>query len=255
MIYSLKEICITMQTWNPIIGCTRISEGCKHCYAFAMAQKFTSWGDFSKVHKSKKYNAILHKKLFPSGDDIFLGTLMDFFHKDADRYRAELWDMIRERQDLTFMIVTKRIDRFNINLPSDWSEHFSHVSIACTAENQQMADTRLPFFVSADIHNRQIICEPLLGEIDISPYLKKGKIRYVIAGGENGRAKTIRPCNHDWIKSLSGQCKKAKVDFWFKQTGTRWIDDKGQSRYVNSHAAMYEIAENCNLDIRFPSTL
>jgi protein gp37 len=175
---------------------------------------------------------------------------MDFFHKDVDQYRGELWDMIRARNDLTFMIVTKRIDRFNINLPSGWPQQYPHVRVACTAENQHMADTRLPFFLSADIPNRQIICEPLLGEIDISPYLKKGQILQVLAGGENGRAQTIRPCRYDWIQSLSEQCKTAKVNFWFKQTGTRWIDKAGKARYINSHAAMYEIAGNCGLDIQ-----
>jgi protein gp37 len=214
-----------------------------------MAQKFTSWGDFSVIHKSKKYTAILSKKQFPAGSDIFLGTVMDFFHTDADQYRAELWDMVRERSDLTFMIITKRIERFNVNLPADWPTAYPHVRIACTAETQKMADTRLPFFLEANIPNRQIVCEPLLEAIDLSPYLKKGKVLQVVAGGENGRQKTIRPCQYELAKSLRDQCKKAKVAYWFKQTGTRWIDKDGEAHYINTHAAMFEIAQNLGLDV------
>lgn len=71
----------------------------------------------------------------------------DFFLEEADEWRAEAWAIIRERCDLSFLIPTKRIDRFRVSLPSDWGDGYDHVAIACTVENQDRANYRLPLFV------------------------------------------------------------------------------------------------------------
>jgi len=76
--------------------------------------------------------------------------------------------MIRQRPDLNFLIPTKRIDRFLVELPSDWGEGYDNVNIGCSVENQQMANYRLPLFLSYPMRRRFVACAPLLGPIDLS---------------------------------------------------------------------------------------
>lgn len=124
--------------------------------------------------------------------------------------------MIKERQDIEFLILTKRIDRFMVSLPPDWGDGYDNVNIGCTVENQENADYRLPLFLSYPIKRRFIACAPLLGEIDISPYL--GGVEHVTVGGETGR--DARVCDCDWVMSIREQCVKQNKTFWFKNTGS-----------------------------------
>lgn len=110
----------------------------------------------------------------------------DFLLEDADSWRPQAWDMIRARQDLRFFFVTKRIARFRDCLPFDWGDGWEHVHICCTVENQQQAAFRLPIFLQAPIRHKSIICEPLLGEIDLTPWLCP-QIESVSVGGSRGR--------------------------------------------------------------------
>ncbi len=91
------------------------------------------------------------------------------------------------------------------------------ISIGCTCENQARADERLPIFLRLPIQHRMIICEPLLSEIDLSPYLDRHLIESVTAGGESGDG--ARECNFAWVEKLSKACKEADVDFHYHQTG------------------------------------
>ena len=108
-------------------------------------------------------------------------------------------------------------------VPPDWGDGYENVTISCTSENQAMADKRLPFFASVPIKHREIIVEPMLEPMDISPYLSG--IRHVTAGGESGDE--ARTCNLRWFIDLQRQCKAARVPFWFKQTGAKFINEKG----------------------------
>jgi protein gp37 len=139
-----------------------------------------------------------------------------FFIAEADEWRTEAWAMIKKRPDLDFLILTKRIDRFNISLPNDWGDGYDNVNIGCTIENQELADYRLPLFLSYPIKRRFIAAAPLLGPIDISAYL--GGIEHVTVGGETGREARI--CNYDWVLDIREQCVKAGKTFWFKNTGS-----------------------------------
>jgi protein gp37 len=162
-------------------------------------------------------------KLQPDGDAVYTCFSSDFFIEDADQHRPEAWNAIRLRPDLHFFIPTKRIHRFADCLPPDWGEGYENVTIACTAENQAMADKRLSLFLSLPIQRREIIVEPMLEKMDISPHLSG--ISHVTAGGESGPE--ARPCDLQWIIALQRQCKAANVPFWFKQTGARFINEKG----------------------------
>ena len=99
--------------------------------------------------------------------------------------------MMRERKDLSFVIITKRIHRFLQCIPKDWNEGYENVAIQCTCENQEMADYRLPLLLQAPIRHRSVIHEPMLGPIEIGRWLSTGKIERVVCGGESGPGREI----------------------------------------------------------------
>lgn len=208
-----------MENWNPWHGCHKISPGCRNCYVYC---RDTSVGkDASVVVKNASFSLPVLKKRtgeykIPSGCEVFTCGTSDFFLDEADEWRKDAWAYIRERQDLTFLIITKRIHRFEANLPKNWENGYPNVRIGCTVENQEMADFRLPLFLQMPIQRRIIICEPLLEAIDLLPYLSRA-VELVVAGGESGKA--ARVCDFNWVKSIRDQCVKADVSFYFKQTG------------------------------------
>ena len=126
------------------------------------------------------------------------------------------------------MILTKRIDRFNISLPADWGDGYDNVNIGCTIENQESVDYRLPLFLSYPIKRRFIAAAPLLGAVNISTYLDG--IEHVSVGGETGRE--ARVCNYDWVLDIREQCVKAGITFWFKNTGSLFKYD-GTVKKIN----------------------
>ena len=140
----------------------------------------------------------------------------DFFLPEADEWRKEIWAIIKKRTDIEFLILTKRIDRFLVSLPTDWGSGYDNVKIGCTVENQISADYRLPLFLSYPIKRRFIACAPLLEEIDLTSYLQG--VDHVTVGGETGRE--ARECDYDWVLNIREQCVKANVTFWFKNTGS-----------------------------------
>ena len=221
-----------MSSWNPWHGCRKFSSGCLHCYVYRMDAKFGR--DPSHVSLTAAYLLPLEickggkskgaYKLQPDGGCVYTCFTSDFFLEDADPFRAEAWKAIRLRRDLHFYIPTKRIHRFFDCVPPDWGTGYENVTISCTTENQAMADKRLPLFVSLPIKHREIIVEPMLESMDISPYLTG--ISHVTAGGESGDE--ARVCNLQWFMDLQRQCNAAHVPFRFKQTGSKFINEKGR---------------------------
>ncbi len=240
--------------WNLWHGCHKLSAGCAHCYVYRGDSKRGI--DSTTITKTKSFDAPAQKKRdgtykIPAGSLVYTCFTSDFFLEDADLWRPQAWDMIRERNDLRFLVITKRIDRFKACLPDDWGDGWNHVTICCTVENQDRADYRLPIFRAAPIKHKRIICEPLLERIDLSPYDIGSWIEQVVAGGESGAQ--ARPCNFDWIMELREECVLQNVSFWFKQTGARFIKD-GQlypipRQLQHSQARKAEINFNADLEI------
>ena len=204
--------------WEPWSGCYKVSEGCSYCYYYGPYSKrfgqntVVKTGDFDKpIAKTTRGAPIIQS-------DRIVATCFasDFFIAEADQWRPEAWSMIKLRLDLEFLILTKRIDRFLVSLPADWGDGYDNVVIGCTVENQYMADYRLPLFLSYPIKRRYIACAPLLGPINLSPYL--AKVEHVTVGGETGR--TARECDYDWVLHVREQCIAAGTTFWFKNTGS-----------------------------------
>lgn len=213
------------EIWNPWHGCKKYSAGCLHCYVYRRDGSFEK--DASVVTKNRDFDLPVRLardgtyRFQPSGT-VFCCMTSDFFLSDADGWRPECWEMIRRRTDLDFLIITKRIERFSLCLPSGWGDGWDNVTVCSTAENEDTARIRLPILLSSPIKHRQIICEPLLSEIDLSPYLSD-LIECVTVGGESGD--DARVCDFDWVKSLHRQCAEKAVPFYFKQTGANFRKD------------------------------
>lgn len=211
--------------WNPWHGCHKLSEGCRHCYVYRGDAKRGI--DSTIITQTKNFDVPVRKKRsgeykIPSGTEVATCFTSDFFVEDADEWRPEAWNMMRERSDLNFLMITKRIDRFHIGLPSDWGDGYDNVTICCTMENQDRVDYRMPLYKEAPIKHKIIICEPILEHIDLSPYLGSW-IEQVVVGGESGN--DARHCNFEWVKEIHDLCVENNISFWFKQTGSKFIKD------------------------------
>ena len=216
-----------MPIWNPWHGCRKLSAGCAHCYVYRRDESIGK--DASVVARTAEYDLPRRKnrkggyKLTAEEGTVYTCMTSDFFLEEADGWRQACWDMIRERTNLSFHIITKRIDRFAECLPADWGEGWDNVTICSTCEDQDRTDYRLPIMLSLPIKHRQIISEPMLEEIEMEEYLKTGLIEHVTCGGESGP--DARPCRLEWILKVRSACVKYGVPFTFKQTGAVFIKD------------------------------
>ena len=213
-----------MAMWSPWRGCHKYSEGCKYCYIHK--------GDYRKgidtniVKKTKQFDDPIVKNTngdykMKSGQLVYVCFQTDFLLEDADIWRDECWKMIRERTDLNFLFLTKRIERFRDCIPNDWEEGYDNVIIGCTIENQRLADHRLAIFSNLPIKHKYIICQPLLEEIDIERYLSE--IELVIVGGESD--KNGRNLKYNWVLKIREHCIKKRISFEFRQCSTHFIKD------------------------------
>ena len=214
--------------WEPWTGCYKISEGCTYCYYYGPYAKRYGQND---VVKTEEFNKPIESIYMPrkrvtkykmeGGKTVNTCFTTDFFLPEADEWRSDAWSIIKQRPDLDLFFITKRIDRFHASLPADWGDGYDNVTIGCTVENQEIADYRLPLFASYPIKHRIIVCGPLLGEINLNPYLRG--IDQVSACGESGR--DARVCDYNWILSIREQCIKAVVPFEFRSTGSLFRRD------------------------------
>ena len=223
-----------MTIWNPWHGCRKISPGCANCYVYRRDESIGK--DASQVTKTNDYDLPIKKnrqkeyKVTPADGIVFACMTSDFFLEEADEWREGCWDIIRERRDLEFHIITKRIHRFEECIPPDWGGGWENVTICSTCENQDRADYRLPILLSLPIKHREVIAEPMLGEMDIEKYLVAGLIEHVTCGGESGP--NARPCDFRWIKEVRRQCVRTGVSFTFKQTGAVFVMD-GKTYHID----------------------
>jgi len=262
----------TDATWNPWQGCTKVSPACQHCYMFTDMKRYGR--DGSVVHRSadQTFKLPLKKRrtgeyAIPPGSKVFTCSWSDWFHEVADAWRPEAWDIIRQRPDVTFQIVTKRTDRIRDCLPGDWGDGYPNVWLIATAENQEWLERRIAGLLSVPAVVHGLSIEPLLGDIklwclrDGSWYDREGasfydclkgtafwsngdhglsggpRLDWVIVGGESGPG--ARPMHPGWVRSIRDQCQAADVPFFFKQWGewypihgTGWLsgdeEDEGE---------------------------
>ncbi|MBQ7718529.1 MAG: DUF5131 family protein [Clostridia bacterium] len=211
--------------WNPWHGCSKISAGCQNCYVYRRDESIGK--DAQIVTKTLSFDLPVRRARnggykIATGETVFTCFTSDFLIDKADEWRLDAWQYIKERNDLGFFFITKRIDRFRACIPDDWEGGYNNVTVGCTVENQQMADYRLPIFLSAPIMHKIIICEPILSQINLEQYLNHD-IEQVIVGGESGN--NARICDYAWVTDIRRQCEVKGVSFGFKQTGARFLKD------------------------------
>jgi protein gp37 len=216
------------ESWNPVTGCTAVSEGCAHCYAKAMHERFYQSTKFEKV--------VLHPERLdkPSrmrpGKVIFVDSMCDLFHEDVPFWFIAdiLWVMINNPQH-TFVVLTKRPERM-LEFFGEWVFKgktkplpSKNIWFGVTAENQPRADERIPLLLNAPVHHRFVSVEPMLGEVDVSEWANgHSPLQLVICGGESGPMGRVM--DPKWVKDLKDQCVGARVPFFFKQWGA-WHQD------------------------------
>ncbi|MGL5541604.1 MAG: DUF5131 family protein [Erysipelotrichaceae bacterium] len=211
--------------WNPWHGCHKISEGCAHCYMF---RHDLSYGrNPEEVHVTQNFDLPLRKKRDGSyriepGSEVFVCMTSDFFIEEGDAWRNEVWQLIRQRPDVRFTIITKRIHRFAQCIPTDWGNGYPHVRIGVTMENQHQYDLRYPLLQQALIATKFCVHEPLLSPIVIAAR-KEDDIAFAVVGGESGPQ--ARECDFDWVLHLAKQYQAQSIPFVYKQTGARLRKD------------------------------
>lgn len=212
-----------MYSWNPWRGCKKCSDGCLHCYIHKGDAK--RGVDTGNIVKTKDFDRPLQK--LTNGNYKMKSGLVytcfstDFLIEDGDEWRDDCWKMIKERQDCTFLFLTKRIDRFMKSIPDNWGDGYDNVVVCCTIENQKNAEYRLDIFKDLPIKHKCITAQPLLERIDIEKYLDD--IELVVVGGESDYR--ARPLDYSWVLDIREQCIRKKVSFEFRQCGTHFIKD------------------------------
>lgn len=215
-----------MPSWRPWHGCRRCSPGCLNCYVYRGDSRFGR--DAAQIRTTREFDLPMRGRRggeasLAAGETVYTCLTSDFFIEEADEWRVRAWRMIRARPDLMFYIITKRIERFCVSLPEDWGEGYGNVTVAVTCENQSKADERAAALLALPVRHRELVCEPLLEDIDLSAHLASGLIEGVTVGGESGER--ARLCRYDWVLHIAEQCRAAGVPFTFKQTGAHFERD------------------------------
>ena len=224
------------ETWNPVTGCTPISEGCRNCYAKRMAQRLKGRYGYPKddpfkvtFHPDRLEQPVRWRK----PRMIFVCSMGDLFHKKVtdeqiDGIFERMTHPMRGMDHHTYLILTKRPER----ILTGHAEHFAewpNIWLGVTCENQQAIDERIPILLQIPAAVRFVSIEPMLSEINLEMALedfqplnpdlskKSSPIQWVIVGGESGPG--ARPMHPDWARSIRDQCQAAGVPFFFKQWG------------------------------------
>lgn len=205
----------TESTWNPITGCTKISQGCKHCYAERMALRLKAMGQPNYVNG---FELTLHEHAlqlpltWKQPQIIFVNSMSDLFHEEVPlEFIEKIFEVMRQASWHTFQILTKR-SRKLVELDSqlNWPKN---VWMGVTVESQPY-DFRIDDLRQSHAQVKFLSLEPLLGPIS---HLNLSDIDWVITGGESGPG--ARPIEQNWVTDIRDQCVASKVPFFFKQWG------------------------------------
>ena len=155
-------------SWNPWHGCHKYSEGCKNCFMYFLDK--TRGRDGSQIYKTKTdFNLPLKKDRqgnykIKSGEFVRVCMSSDFFLEEADPWRDEVWEMIKQRPDVTFSLLTKRASRIKEHLPKDWNDGWDNVTFAVSCENQTRADERISYLLDVPAKHKWVSLKPMIGK-------------------------------------------------------------------------------------------
>ncbi len=212
---SASSIEWTESTWNPVTGCTKISAGCKNCYAERMAKRLKAMGQPNYVNgfQVAMHERAVHLPLtWKRPQAIFVNSMSDLFHKDVSRdFILRLFGVMNEAHWHRFQVLTKRAGRLGqMNGSLQWAEN---IWMGVSVENRACID-RIDYLRRTDAAVKFLSIEPLIGpvgEIDLTG------IDWVIVGGESGPGS--RPMDASWVRDIRDQCLATSMPFFFKQWG------------------------------------
>jgi protein gp37 len=205
----------TESTWNPLTGCTKISPGCKHCYAERMAKRLQAMGqaNYTNGFELTIHQHVLEKPLdWKTPQFIFVNSMSDLFHKNVPlEFIQRTFDVMKRAHWHKFQILTKRSERLaELNEHLEWADN---IWMGVSVENKDYI-YRIDDLRKTGANVKFLSIEPLLGPM---PKLNLKGINWVIVGGESGPG--ARPLERQWVVSIRDQCKKALIPFFFKQWG------------------------------------
>lgn len=205
----------TESTWNPVTGCTKISPGCKYCYAERMAERLQAMGQANYVN-GFQLTLQPHMLELPlkwkRPQTIFMNSMSDLFHENVPiEYIQKVFHVMNQADWHRFQVLTKRAERLEVLSASlEWTSNiWMGVSVECHDYTSRINSLR-----RTDAHIKFLSLEPLLGPL---PHLDLTGIDWVIVGGESGPK--ARPMHPEWVIDLRDQCRQADVPFFFKQWG------------------------------------
>jgi len=220
----------TEQTWNPSAGCTKISSGCKNCYAEAMAIRLQAMG-VEGYENGFKFNIVPSRLNDPfkrkKPTVYFVNSMSDIFHKDMpEDYLNKIFNVIEETPQHTYQILTKREDRMFMylskrNIPKN-------IWLGVTVDNRKEGLPRIDKLRQLKATVLFLSVEPLLEDLGI---INLKNIDWVIVGGESGNR--ARPMEKEWIVNIKQQCEIEDVAFFFKQWGTWGADKVKRNKKLN----------------------
>ncbi|MEX0729464.1 MAG: phage Gp37/Gp68 family protein [Aquisalimonadaceae bacterium] len=220
----------TEMTWNPVTGCTKVSPGCKHCYAETLARRLHAMGASGyqrgfrlTLHPERLAQPLMRKK--PTV--YFVNSMSDLFHPLVpDNYIDAVLDIIRRTPRHTYQVLTKRADR----LPGFFSTRDCppNMWLGVSVENRRHGLPRIPLLRQVAATVRFLSVEPLLEDLG---RLDLGGIHWVIVGGESGNR--ARPMKPEWVENVRQQASEQRVPFFFKQWGAWGADGVKRSKKKN----------------------
>jgi protein gp37 len=205
----------TESTWNPLTGCTKISPGCKNCYAERMAKRLQAMGQPNYVNgfRLKIHENALQKPLeWKKPQLIFVNSMSDLFHKNVPfEFIEKVFDVMKQAHWHQFQVLTKRSERLAELSPYlEWSDN---IWMGVSVENEQYK-YRIDHLRETSAKTKFLSLEPLIGSLG---KLNLKNMDWIIVGGESGPK--ARPIQQEWIVEIRNQCQQAKVPFFFKQWG------------------------------------
>lgn len=227
---TISNIEWTERTWNPTVGCTKVSPGCKNCYAEVMARRLHAMGmpayrnGFRLTLVPERLSEPLERR---KPTVYFVNSMSDLFHERVPfEYIHRVFDVMEEASQHTFQVLTKRAER----MAEFCNERIipGNVWLGVSVENRTHGLPRIDVLRSIAAKVRFLSAEPLLedlGEMDLTD------IHWVIVGGESGSK--ARPMRREWVDNIKKQCERSRVAFFFKQWGTWSADGQKRSKAAN----------------------
>jgi len=205
----------TESTWNPITGCTKISDGCKNCYAERMAKRLKAMGqtNYQYGFKLTLHPHVMNLPLsWKNPQMVFVNSMSDLFHEEVPLdFIRQVFEIMRQAYWHQFQILTKRAERmFKLSNELDWPEN---VWMGVSVESQKYVD-RIEMLRNTGAHIKFISFEPLIDEIE---EFTLENIDWVIVGGESGPG--ARPIKKIWAQKIRDYCIQNRTPFFFKQWG------------------------------------